>query len=285
MTALVWLVALLVTVILASFQRMTGPTYPLEGTVQVGGQPVSYELLRSHGGSGGLPVLIPDPDARLHGEVLWRRFPTNERWHEIELARRDGKLVGEVPHQPPAGKVEYRVAVWSAADTEPVLMPAAEAAVARFKGAVPAGVLVPHILAMFLSMLVFTAAVAEVWRHDQGRAAALVWIGLLLLVVGGLVLGPVVQQFAFGKLWTGWPFGGDWTDNKTLVAVIAWLPAAVLLRRRQSVRLAVTLGWVVMMGVFLIPHSSHGSQLDWSELETQAPVASGGNDATSTPQR
>jgi hypothetical protein len=37
-----------------------------------------------------------------------------------------------------------------------------------------------------------------------------------------MILGPVVQYYAFGEFWTGVPFGWDLTDNKTLVAVIFW---------------------------------------------------------------
>ncbi len=86
-----------------------------------------------------------------------------------------------------------------------------------------------------------------------------------LLVVGGLFLGPLVQKFAFGAYWTGWPYGTDLTDNKTLIAFLAWLPATIAAVRGLRTRLAVVLGWIVMMGVFLIPHSMRGSELDWSE--------------------
>jgi hypothetical protein len=85
-----------------------------------------------------------------------------------------------------------------------------------------------------------------------------------LLVVGGLVLGPVVQKFAFDAYWTGWPLGTDMTDNKTLWAFLAWLPATVMALRGKRTRWAVVLGWLVMTGVFLIPHSVRGSQLDWN---------------------
>ena len=90
---------------------------------------------------------------------------------------------------------------------------------------------------------------------------------MALLVIGGLMLGPIVQRIAFGAYWTGWPYGHDLTDNKTLIAFLAWLTATILAWRRANTRLAVTLGWVVMMGIFLIPHSARGSQLDWSEIE------------------
>jgi len=32
-----------------------------------------------------------------------------------------------------------------------------------------------------------------------------------------------VQHYAFGQLWTGVPFGWDLTDNKTLLAALAWV--------------------------------------------------------------
>ena len=43
------------------------------------------------------------------------------------------------------------------------------------------------------------------------------------LFLGGMLLGPIVQNFAFGDYWTGIPFGWDLTDNKTLLAAIAEL--------------------------------------------------------------
>jgi hypothetical protein len=169
----------------------------------------------------------------------------------------------EIPHQPPAGKVEYRLILRSGDDT--VAIPEGDPIVARFRGDVPASVLIPHILAMFASMMVATRALLEVLRSGDRRASGLVVAAMALLVAGGLVLGPIVQKFAFGAFWTGWPFGTDLTDNKTVVAVLAWLPAVFLALRRGRTRWAVIIGWVVMMGIFLVPHSLRGSELDWSE--------------------
>ena len=100
---------------------------------------------------------------------------------------------------------------------------------ARFKGAVPAHVLVPHIAAMFFGMLFANAAaLSALARREQARRQA--WVAFLLLAVGGLLLGPAVQKYAFGAWWTGWPFGHDLTDNKTAIAVIAWGLALVASR-------------------------------------------------------
>jgi hypothetical protein len=268
-TIALWIVAFVLTVILAIFQRMTGPSYPKRGeTMTPAGNEIRYRLPRSHGGEGGLTVGISVPEKIRHGSLEWRRYPTAETWSSVTMSRAEaGELSATVPHQPPAGKVEYRLIL----DTgnEELLIPADEPVVARFRADVPAWVLIPHILAMFGSMLVSTRALLEVLRPSSPEPWRTVVLAMVLLAFGGLFLGPVVQKFAFGAYWTGWPNGADLTDNKTLIAVIAWLPATILALRRRKLWAAVVVGWIVMMGIFLIPHSLRGSEMDWSEGEVK----------------
>ena len=49
-----------------------------------------------------------------------------------------------------------------------------------------------------------------------------VWTTLMVFA-GGLILGPIVQKYAFGAYWTGWPLGNDLTDTKTMGAMLFWL--------------------------------------------------------------
>ena len=91
------------------------------------------------------------------------------------------------------------------------------------------------------------------------------WWAIGLLVVGGFVLGPAVQKQAFGEWWAGVPYGWDLTDNKTLLAVLAWVPAIVPMWRGRPARGAIIGAAVAMMVVFAIPHSVWGSQIDWSK--------------------
>jgi len=231
------------------------------------GAEVDYKLLRTHGGEGGLTVNLATVPPGVDGVVEWRRFPTSDPWTRLPMTRNDdGSLTAVIPYQPPAGKVEYRVLVDDGG--RPLRLPEDEDVVARFRGDVPAGVLIPHILAMFGSMMLATRALFEVLRPDRPPAKGLILASMVLLVAGGLFLGPVVQKFAFDAFWTGWPFGHDLTDNKTAVAVLAWLPATLFALRRWPTRWAVVIGWIVMMGVFLVPHSLRGSEVDWSSQET-----------------
>jgi hypothetical protein len=134
------------------------------------------------------------------------------------------------------------------------------ATVVRFRGAVPPAFLIPHIAFMFAAMLVSSLAGIEALL-DQGRYRLTGLVALILLAVGGLVLGPIVQLHAFGALWTGVPFGWDLTDNKVAVGAIVWAAALIAnaRRRRRGFILAAAL---VLLVVYSIPHSMMGSELD-----------------------
>jgi hypothetical protein len=272
-----WVVAFLVTMLLALFQRTTGPSYPKRGAVAVpDGQEIQYRLPRSNNGRETIRVTVPAPEPAPRAILSWRRFPTNEDYSEISMIRNaDGDFEAEIPHQPAAGKVEYRVYFEDSSGMTSI--PGDETVVARFRASVPANILIPHILTMFVSMLVSTRALLEVLRPAAPRAAGLILAAMGLLVVGGLILGPMVQKAAFGAYWTGWPVGHDLTDNKTLIAFIAWLPATIIALRRVPTRLVVVAGWIVMMGIFLIPHSMRGSELDWSQIEDDDQTSSAPN--------
>jgi hypothetical protein len=100
-------------------------------------------------------------------------------------------------------------------------------------------------------------------------------VALVGITAGGLVLGPIVQEHAFGAYWTGWPFGEDLTDNKTLATWLAWVVAVFVLGRRRdpgdrTARCTVVAAAAVMIAAYLVPHSLRGSQLDYGRLEAGA---------------
>jgi hypothetical protein len=110
---------------------------------------------------------------------------------------------------------------------------------------------------MFLAMLFSTrAGIAALDRSTNPRTYILWTISLLF--IGGFILGPIVQKLSFGVFWTGFPLGLDLTDNKTLIAFIVWLAPLIAGRREKPAR-----GWVLgasilMLVVYLIPHSLLG---------------------------
>ncbi|MGA9115147.1 MAG: hypothetical protein WB626_00040 [Bacteroidota bacterium] len=265
-----WLTAFILTALSAFYQRRTGPTYPVSGSISMGGERIEYSLPRSHPGGGDASVRVPAPDPSMQGVLEWKRFKTEDAWTRTPMQREGMELRGFLPHQPPAGKLAYRVVLMQGGES--ATLPG-EPAVIRFRGDVPGWVLILHVIVIFGAMLLSTRTGLEIFRSDPAGLRRLVFATIALLFAGGLVLGPVVQKYAFGAYWTGWPFGHDLTDNKTAIALLAWIAAATILpRSRKPARWALAAA-LVTLAVFLIPHSLLGSELDYKAMDAARPPA------------
>ena len=84
------------------------------------------------------------------------------------------------------------------------------------------------------------------------------------LFVGGMILGPIVQKFAFGVYWAGFPFDWDLTDNKLLISFLFWFGAAMINLKKPN-RVASMIAAVVLLCMYAIPHSTMGSQYDYKK--------------------
>ena len=266
MSVLLWVLAVVLMLSTAVYQRRTGPTHPLQGQAKVGESTVEFALIRSANTGADAVVALPDPD--VPGTLHWRRYPTDDPYTAVPMVSADGELTGPLPYQPPAGKLDYYVVLEG--PDGPVVVPPDRTAVIRFKGAVPAGALVPHILLMFFAVLWGIRTLLEALVDRRGiRWMSFTTLGLV--GGGGMIMGPVVQKYAFGAAWTGVPFGWDLTDNKTLLMFVVWIAAVAVigLRRPYSARsrCAAAAASLVMLAVYLVPHSMYGSELDYEQVD------------------
>jgi hypothetical protein len=259
---LMWVVAFAITAAAAYYQRVTGPTYPVTGRFVSGGKEVFYRFDRSHSGDGDHPVRIPMNHPGVSGVLEWKRHNTDDEWTRVEMKDERGMLVASLPHQPAAGKLDYRVTLQKG--NERIEVPSGDPVIIRFKGDVPLAVLIPHVLIIFGAVLLSTRTGLEYFSASPDLKRLTLWT-LGLLFVGGMILGPIVQYYAFGAFWTGFPFGTDLTDNKVLVALLAWIGAGIGLYKSKKPAVWVLAAAIVLLVVFSIPHSVLGSELDYSE--------------------
>jgi hypothetical protein len=272
-----WLAAAALTVACFVFQNRTGPTYPLEGTAETARGPVRFKLLRSEEIGTPLQLMLREPvPAGVVGQVRWRRYKSHDDWRttameagtfrftrrgNAEELRGVGASLPSLPER--AGKYEFYVELDDGTGFKSVT--GEKAIFARYKAPVPVFVLFPHILLVFLSMTLAVRTGLAAVTGGEVRRLLPATIGSLLL--GAFLLGPLVQKYAFGVWWSGFPYGYDWTDNKVVVELGAWLLAgAVLLLSRdlRRVRAAVVLALAVTLAVYFIPHSIFGSEYDYT---------------------
>ena len=279
-STLYWILALFITLSAAYYQRTTGPTYPKKTDVKVNGKEYELKLERSIELSDRHLINLGIEDSSASAILYYKRLGVDEPYRAIDFTwerhpvnsfvmnkifniSEEKGFFAEIPPQPPAGKIEYYFEIndKSGKNTyfkyEPIVL--------RFKGAVPDEILTPHIIIMFAAMLLSTlAGLMALGRNSSYRKWG-IWT-FILLVLGGLVLGPMVQYHAFGEAWTGIPLGWDLTDNKTLIAAIFWAIAVFGNRKRKRPGLTI-LASVVLLLVYSIPHSMFGSELNYDSGE------------------
>lgn len=249
-----WLVAVVITLVLSIYQRMTGPTYPKKVIVELNGGSYKVKLPRS-GVQHDEIILLKDIPSDTKAQLHYRRYPTTNDYTTVDFSLKDNQLQAVLPVQPVAGKLQYYITVGGkdyAVDEPPLI---------RFRNDVSAGILIPHILFMFAAMLfaVYTFLLV-VTRKEYGR-----WLKITVatLFVGGFIFGPLVQHAAFGPWWTGFPYGTDLTDNKTLISFVFFVAALATMKWKYN-KWVVCLAVLVMIVVFTIPHSAYGSEYDYT---------------------
>jgi len=261
---ILWFLAFIITIGAAIYQRHTGPTYPKELNVTVNDKIYELKLVRSLALDERSEVKLNISDPTVKARLFFKRYKSDEEYQVADFKFREEPkkegIFAEVPQQPAAGKLQYYFEITDSNVTRfffkesPIVI--------RFKGGVPAFILIPHILFMFTAMLFSTlAGLMSLIKFPLYKMYS-IWT-LILFIVGGLILGPIVQYYAFGDFWTGVPFGWDLTDNKTLIALIFWI-IAVVMNRKIERPIYTTLAAFVLLLVYSIPHSLFGSELDYA---------------------
>ena len=255
-----WVLAVIITLVAAYYQRKTGPTYPRSVNVELNGRMYDFTLPRSNSSNTDCEIKVPVNDNGLRGFLVYRKYPTNDKWDTVAFQKTENGITAYLPKQAAAGKLEYFVLFRSGVKEIPVL--AESPNVIRFKGDVSPFILIPHIFFMFVAMLLSTlAGLFAAFKVDRARLYA--FITFAAMFMGGIVLGPIVQKFAFDAFWTGVPWGWDLTDNKTLIAFVAWGIALLLNRKKYRPGYIIATA-VITLAIFTIPHSMFGSQLNYS---------------------
>lgn len=261
-----WIFAIALTLFSATWQRRTGPTHPVSGRADVAGRMLSWTFERTHKGAGDQGVRLRAPQD-VTARVEWRKHGGAPEYTAVPMRREGDFLIAALPWQPPAGVLKYRVV--ADAGGASVTIPKEGIVTIRYTGEVPPFIMVPHILLMILAMLLSSRAGLECFAREPRLKLFTHW-ALGVLIVGGMIFGPLVLKNAFGFWWTGWPIGGDITDNKTLIGLAGWLVALFAVHRLARPRGWVIAAAVLMFLVFMIPHSFRGTGFE----EAPAPVPS-----------
>ncbi|MCX6165290.1 MAG: hypothetical protein NTU73_10625 [Ignavibacteriae bacterium] len=260
-----WVVAIILTAVSILYQNTTGPTYPKKGNIFFMGNQIDYKLERSWLINTDCPVKINTRDSLIKGFLIWKRYNTSDNETRVPMSFENGYLIGKLEKQEKtAAKLQYYIQLSmgqpGTQNEKLAYIPERkdnekqEVINIRFRGDVPFMIIILHIIFIFAFELISLKTGMEFFRKEPKYKKYTFWtIGLA--VVGGLILGPLVQYYAFGEYWTGFPFGFDLTDNKMIIAFVAWVVALFAIYKSKKPGYWILGAAIITIGIFLIPHS------------------------------
>ncbi|MEF3280868.1 MAG: hypothetical protein K6357_07895 [Elusimicrobiota bacterium] len=255
-----WIISISLSLIMAVFQRITGPTYPVSGSIDISGKKVKYKFPRSCTilKNECKPVFFGEG---IKGYVLYKRYKVDEP-QKIAFFISDNKVSYALidDNFPKAGKIDYNVFIFKNGNYEKVNN---DNIMLRFKGNVPPIILVLHIIFMFLFMI-FSVYIFLENNFEKNMNSKVFYLNFAFLIIGGFILGPIVQFYAFDAFWSGFPLGYDLTDNKMLLVIFAWSYTLYCFVKGKSVKTAINIAFILTILTYLIPHSLLGSEYKYN---------------------
>lgn len=253
-----WILAVMLSLAFGFYQRITGPTYPIKGKIQLANEEIKYTLPRTHEGADNQIIAIK-AGQDVKGYYTFKRYPSYDTLSKAELKRNGEELVAELPGQPPAGKIQYQLYLQKNGEEAKALNK--DSVVIRFKGYTPVWIVILHVIFIFGAMIFAIRTGLEAFAKGE-KVLQLMKYTIYSTIIGGFIFGPIMQYYAFGAFWTGFPFGMDLTDNKTLIGLVVWLIALWRYKKNPNNLTPVWIAAIVFIAVFLIPHSVLGSEID-----------------------
>ena len=101
-----WFLAIVITVALSIYQRMTGPTYPKKVVVELSGESYKVKLPRSGVQKDEVITLKDVPQTQGDMTLHYRRYPTSDEYTTVDFKYIDGEWQAVLPVQPVAGKLQ-----------------------------------------------------------------------------------------------------------------------------------------------------------------------------------
>lgn len=249
-----WTLSLAIALVAPLYHYERGPQAPVRGTKDVGGAIVQFALAKKHSGSGDAEVRVAPVPVSMEGTLLWRPSGAQDGFTYVRMERTGNGLTGRIPHQPAGRSAEYRVVlqnwgerVWLTGPAVPML----------FQNDVPAALWASHLLLLFLGLIFASRAGLEAWLAKEPKLHVLARNAFVLLMLGGVGAGSVLQFVTVGSAWTGWPLGSGTTSALTLAAALLWAPAVLLVRRnRRFSRVMVLAAAMATISAFFAAHGA-----------------------------
>jgi len=258
-----FLLSLLITIFILLFQRITGPTYPRKFIINDNQVKLKTILIRSANNNKKAQIVINGTINNISAKLFYKKYKFEKNYNSVNFSKINNKLIAYLEPLPAGGKYEYYILVNNHNSGITYKSPKT---IIRFKNPVPTSFILLHIIfifsGFFMSSLTFIESITK--KNSINSILKKVKYSIILFFIGGLIFGPIIQKYAFNVWWSGFPFNIDLTDNKMLILQIFWTYFYYKAKKTNNLKYIIY-GFILIVLVFLVPHSILGSEYDFKE--------------------
>lgn len=249
-----WILSLLITLGVATYQYLTGPDYPIKGKAYFDQLEIPYKLPRSHATNSDCPLELVVPDENILAYVEYRRYDSEDLWTRSAFKRKGDIITSFISPLPSTDIIEYRIVLFDNDRNIEISIPQYGLIVMRWHRPVPAAFQILQMVTLFLGLCLALRTGLEA-MSPNGKAWRLALMTALFLFLGGLLFASIVEKYSSGTWWTGFPIGNNLHANRMLFAFLCWLTVLSFRLRGEVAK-----GWYIAaslltLAVFLIPYS------------------------------
>lgn len=261
-------IALILTIALLGIARRISTRHSSEYHIQAGNLTATHHTVTEDFGEGPVLDVKVAPADGLTPVAFYAQDERGPYKADTMVQTSDG-FTAALPVLQKGNKWYYHIDLLKNGETIGKFPPYGDQFI-KFKGHVPAYILIPHIFCMFATVYFGLLAVLSAVDAVKGKGEVKksirysLWT-VIVSFIGGFPLGYLVAYMAFGVGWSGIPLGWDITDNKTVILFLFWLVTFFLARKGlKGERMAISDGLYVALTIvslavtilaFMVPHS------------------------------
>jgi hypothetical protein len=118
---ILWVGTLIITFLAGYMHNVTGPDYPVSGTIGIEGKQVTFKFDKIFRGNDSYNVFIRSDVKDIKAVLLWRDIPATDitllplkslvksKWNREPMSDSGSLIIGKIPKHNPGTKVSYRI--------------------------------------------------------------------------------------------------------------------------------------------------------------------------------
>lgn len=191
-TIILWTAALFITLLAGYTKNVTGPEFPVSGTIGIDGKKVTYYFEKIIRDSSSFKISIRCDIDSVKGIVLFSKVNSNNSWDTILLSNQNRLLVGEIPYPGPLKKIFYKVELEK--NGKKYFIPTKKEEEIIFMGKVPITMKVLLFITFFFGLLLSVRTGLE-YFNEHPHTKKLTLFTIIPFALYGFFVFPVYKTF------------------------------------------------------------------------------------------